>query len=306
MMSYGSARPLYSVIVAVVVLTTACDRMPADPADGGMDIAAALFGREAAELAGVPMSLPSLVQSALFKVYSEHGAQAARSMVMDLRRLQERARTAEGGERELAAAHARALEAEQLRIVLDVYGDDVVPYVMEAVREDADRLRERLTGLEGAGQPTDRASELFAQMAELLTDAEAAMGSGSRRAALAAGTRAAAVAHAVHDALTESQRIPVLEELFAVAVRRVGDARVPAALGGRLAELERSREVARDAVQRGDRLAAHDALAAARAQQVRVVLDVLGRDAVVRLLADAATARGELRHSLTDLAAARA
>lgn len=269
-----------------------------------MDLTAALFGDEAAALTGVPMSLPALVQSSIFKVYSEHGAQAARSMVMNLRRLQEQARTAAAAHPgEQAAARERALHAEQIGIVLRVFGDDVVLHVIDAVRTDLTGLEDRLPAL-GNGEEGSavRARDLIAQVAELLTDAEAAAEAGARRAGLDAATRAAALTESVRGAFAESLRLHGLEDLFSEAQRRTRELAGADVLRGMNSEMQRLKAHAQDAVRSGDRQRAHEALAAVRSEQIRIVIDVLGAGAVRGVLDAADESVVELR---TTIAAAK-
>jgi hypothetical protein len=293
------------LLALAVAMATACEQTPVDPTGGSMDLTAVLFGDEAAALTGVPMSLPALVQSAIFKVYNEQGAQAARTMVMDLRRLQEQARTADSsGNRELAATRQRALHAEQISMVLNVFGGDVAGHVIEAVRADLTLLEDRLPDVAHNGRDgaVDRARDLLAQVRELLTDAEVAAESGARRAGLDAATRAAAMTESVRHAFAESLRLPGLDDLLGSARHSLRETARTEATRALFDDVERLRLAAQDAVRTGDRQRAHAALAAVRSAQIRIVLQVLG-PAVVRDMLDGATASAAALK--TDIAAVR-
>jgi hypothetical protein len=282
-------RPAAILLLAASLLA-ACDSTPVDPSDPRADLAVALFGEDAVAAAKVPMSLPGLVQSSIYRVYSEHGAAAARTVVADLRRLQELTRTASAiTEFETLASRQRALHAEQLNLVLKVLGEDVAAAVITAVRDDSRRLHERLGSLTGDG--AERPRELLAHVAELIVDAESAFDSGARRVALDAATRAAALIDEARIAVAESRRVPGLDELFRMASR--GATGADAAV---LDTYRRLQQAAQEEIRAGDRLRAHEALAAVRAEEIRVTLHVLGEQAVHELVARTA-------HSLTEVRA---
>lgn len=282
------------LLLTAVVLATACDRTPVDPMGGGVDAATALFGAEAARHAASPLSLPSLVQAAVLRVYTEHGADAARAMVTDLRRLQERAREGTAAnDRETAFAHRRALHDEQLAIVLRVFGDDVGRRITDAVRTDAAAITDRVSTADTEPPAAVRAQDLLARITELLTDAETAAANGAARASLDAATQAAAHLEAVRAEIVESMHVPVLDELFEMAIAQAGRT-VGSDAVQQISEYRRLQQAAQQAVRTGSREQAHTALAAARAGQIEVVLSVLGDDEARRLLSVTAAAHTAL------------
>lgn len=291
------------LLLTAVVLATACDRTPVDPTDGGIDIATMLFGAEAARHAASPLSLPSLVQAAVLEVYTGHGAVAARGLVTDLQRMQERARGgAASADREAALAHRSALRDEQLAIVLRVFGDNVAMRVVDAVRTDAATVDDRVAALDPERPAAARAHDLLARVAELMADAETAAANGAYRASLDAATQAAGHVDAVRAAILESMRVPALDELFETATMQVGRNVGHDAAQQLLGEYRRLQQAAQQAVRTGSREQAHAALAAARTEEIAVVLRVLGDDAARRLLGATTAAHTALAG---DVAAAR-
>lgn len=284
-----------TLLMVAVVSATACDRTPVAPADGGLDMDGLLFGSEAGRGSSTPRSLPALVQAAILTVYTEHGANAARSMVTDLRRLQDDSRAGDAADRETAHTLRRALQDEQLGIVLRVFGDEIVSRIIEATRADAAGLADRVAALDSTQPAAARARDLLAQVAELLADAETAAASGAVRPSLEAATAAAAQVDAIILAIAESLRVPALEELFDEAAARASDAAGSRGVQSLLRQYQRLQQEAQQAVRTGNRESAHAALAAVRAEQVTVVLNVLGDGVVPRLIERATAAR----HSVT-------
>lgn len=298
------SRTLTLLLLTLLLGMAACDRTPVDPQDPDSELAVLLGDGAAAGVGRSPLSLPGLLHSAVDRVYREQGASAARTLIMELRVLHlavQRATLA--GDREDAAARMRALHAEELRIVLSVFGDPVAARVAEAVRTDADRLRSSLQELQQDGHDLPRAVEALAGVEELLVDAAAAWAAGDARASLDAATRAAALVDGVRRVLADAVRLPALEQIFDRAVARLREGGDPERVRAALADYHRAEAAARAAVRSGDRQHAHTALEAARREQIRVILRVLGPGVVAHSLQQARSASDELA---TSLAAARA
>lgn len=290
-----SRRRAVALIFLAAVITAACDRTPVDPGTDASDAATLLFGPEAARAAAPPLSLPSLVHAAILEVYNAHGADAARAMVVEMRRLQDDASMAVDAPlaREGVRVARQTLQDEQLGIVLRVFGDDVVGRIIGTVRTDIDALTRRLDGLDANGLETTVPRSALAEGRELLADAEAAWSSGALRASLAAATDAAARVDAARAGVAGAMRVPGLDELFAVAVRVAGG-RSSAPRADLLDEHRRLDQIAQQAVRTGTRESAHAALAAVRAEEIAVVLRVLGPGAVDQLVQRSREARTAL------------
>jgi hypothetical protein len=294
---------LVVIALLLAVVSAGCDTTPGDPLDARGDLAALLEESAAGPGQPAPFTLPGLLHSAVHKVHTEQGTSAARALVSELRRLQEEARIAvAAGDRDRAAAHLAAVHEEQLRIVLRVFGPGVVDRVIAGVSLEAARLGRAVDEAEAAGRDMHRARASLATIQALLDDAAAAAASGHAAAALDAATRAARYAGEVRHAVAQARRIPGLEELFDVAVARLRSEVGPDAARAALADYNALRRAADEAVRAGDRQRAHRALEKVRAEQIRFVLEVLGPDAVRRLLDAVARGADEVD---AELAAAR-
>jgi hypothetical protein len=267
-----------------VLLLASCDAAPSDPLDTRADLAALLNGPARGHAA--PHTVQGLLHAALHRVYSDHGASAARGLVSELRRLQDEARRAmAASDREATSLRLQAARAEELAIVLRVFGHPVAERVVTGVALDLARLTRAVDESEQAGRLLPRSRELLAQMALTLQEAHAALERREALAALDAATRAAAVGEAVGQDVSDARRIPALAELFDLAAARPGGA---VGDGGgvedALVRYRTLRQQANAAVRTGDRERAHRALEAVRAEQIRIVLDALGEQAAARLV----------------------
>lgn len=296
-------------LLLVLLALVACDGTPSDPLSERADLIALAgvdpgHGRQPA-----PLSLQGLLFSAVHKVYTEQGAGAARSLVGELRRLQEDARAAQSSrEREAATARLLELHAEELGIVLRVFGPGIAERTAAAVRVDAEGLRSAVAASEQAGRELPRASILLDRLAEALAEARAAATDGDVLASLDAATRAAAMADGVRVALAEARRIPTLEDLFAASVDVLRSRQDGEDVQQDLARFDALQRDADAAVGSRDRERVHTALRAVRDEQVAVVLGVLGPPAVTRMLdafgysvADAETALALARRAGRDV-----
>lgn len=262
------------------MFVAACDRTPGDPLDSSHDVAA-LLDADASRLS--PHTLEGLLQSAVHRVYTEQGSGAARVLVAELRRLQDAERRASDGmDRDVAAQRLQALRAEQVGIVLRVFGNPVVDRIRAGVTLEAARLNRGVSELEVDGRSVATARELLDTMGDLVAEADRASAAGDYPAALDAAARAAATADAVRAGMMDANRIAGLAELFDLSAARLQEENGSAATD--LTRYHTLRAAADHAVRDGDRDRAQNALEAVRAEQVRVVLEVLGIEAAERLV----------------------
>jgi hypothetical protein len=285
-------RCLALASLAAGVLLAACEGDVSEPLADRADVVALLDGRSAA--GHYPAhSLPGLLQAAIRTVYTEHGAGAARALVDDLRRAREQTRLARaGGDGVVAAWGAEAARAEELEIVLRVFGDGVAQTTVLALRGEASRLADEAARAPAAAR--QRSEELLAELGRHLEAAEAAAGPTAARTALDYAVKAGALADRAHHLLADSRRIAALPELFDGAVARLRSQDGGDAARTRLAEYNALQRRAEDIVRNGDHQRAHAALKAARDEQIRVVLELAGAEPVGRLLHDAEAALDEL------------
>jgi hypothetical protein len=284
-------RCLAPATLAAGLLLAACEGDVSEPLADRADVVALLDGRGAA--GSYPAhSLPGLLQAAIRTVYTEHGAGAARALVDDLRRAREQTRLARAGGNGEVAAWGAAARAEELEIVMKVFGDGVAQTTLLAVRGEASRLAAEAARAPAAAR--QRTGELLAELGRHLDAAEAASRSGAARVALDHAVQAGALADRAHYLLEDARRIAALPELFEGAVARLRSQDGGDAARSRLAEYNALQRRAEDVVRSGDHQRAHAALKAARDEQIRVVLEVAGAEPVGRLLQDATAALDEL------------
>jgi hypothetical protein len=282
-------RSLVPFLLFSVLALPACDRTPSDPLDARQDLAA-LLG-DPASMQASPHTLQGLLHAAVHRVYAEQGPAAARGLVADLRRVQDQAgRAMAGGDRETATMRLRALHAAEIDVVLRVFGDGVVPRIISAVAIDVARLQRTVEEAEAAGRQMERGRELLATAATMLEGASGALQAGSAAEGLDAASRAAANAELVRQEVADARRIPALADLFDLAAAALQADRGADGLAAEMARHRILADAAADAVRSGDRARAQRALDAVRAEQIRVVLEVLGADAVEHL--NAAVTRG--------------
>jgi hypothetical protein len=286
-------RCLAPAVLGAALLVTGCDGDMSEPL-GDRDVAALLEGRGVSGQYPAH-SLPGLLQAALRSVYVEHGAGAARALVTDLRRAHEQARSAQTSGGDMAAAAQAATRAEELEIVLRVFGDRIVATAMAAVRSDLQRFEQDLQAEAGAAENVVRARELMAGARLGLAEAEEAVRTGDVRGALDYTVQAGAFAERARRVRLEAMRVAGLPELFDESVARMrslnGDG---TAVRSRLVAYDELQRTAEAVVRTGDRQRAHAALKAARDEQIRIVLEMLGPAAVSGVLADAAAGLSEL------------
>jgi hypothetical protein len=297
-------RRLTLFVFCSTLVLGACDRTPSDPLDARADLAA-LLSSDAAARAGA-WTLPGLLHSAVHRVYTEHGPSAARNLVSELARLQQDSRRLMiAGDREAADAGIAAVQSAEVDLVLRVFGSAVVERTLAATRLDMIRLERGVAEAEDAGRDLLSSRLALVRAGSLLHTAEEQHAAGNAAAALAAATRAAAAVDGVRTQVADASRIPGLPELYDLAVARLRTADAVAArtVTARHAELRRAADLA---VRDRDRDAAARALAAVRAHEIRVVVDVLGHESVQRLvqavnrgIADVAGAAALARHDVS-------
>ena len=282
--------------VALLLLTalfvSACEETAIAPVDAADDFALAVVGPTPLGARPSALTLPGLLHGAIHHVYTDRGAAEAHSLVEDLSRLQDEARAATGaGNDELAASLLRRAHAERLRIVLDVFGTGAAAATLRRARTEERSLHARMERLRGTDSEPVHVSDLLVQVSDLLARAASA---DDPHATLDHATRAAALLEAAQLALSEAGRIPGLDEAFRAATARVDTN----ARSGAHAEYHRLSISADQAARAGDRQRAHALMERARAQQIRLVLEVFGAEAGRRMLEQARVASADVLASL--------
>ncbi|HUF51642.1 MAG TPA: hypothetical protein VMN60_12520 [Longimicrobiales bacterium] len=292
-------RTMVTGLMLLTVMSTACGETPLAPVAEMMHFADVSWGA-----AGMPMlhqdhelSLEHLFRTAVRQVAAQDGAEAARALVSGLAPLREAVQSArQAQDRAGAEAAQAALRAAMAEIVVTVLGDDVAASVIASVSAARADLSARLAALP---RPNPRMEELLVRVDALL--AEAASASPAR--ALDLATQAAALTAQVRFAVVVRAQIPSLGQLVDQARRSALQANGRDATLALFTPLHDLMATLRTAHQSGDRAAAEAARTAVRAEQIRIVVTVLGAEPVHRVL-DATAAF--LMQAAERIAAARA
>jgi hypothetical protein len=297
-------RRLLLVPLCSALFLAACDRTPSDPLDPRGDLAVVLNGDGSGAY-----TLPGLLHASVHRVYNEHGPAAARALVADLRRLQQDARRAMvGGDREAVDAGLAAVQLAEIDIILRVFGEAVVDRAIAGVVLEAARMQRTVDEAAAAGRDVHRSRERLSRVRELIGQAETAHAAHRPADALHAATRAAASAEVIRNTLADAGRLPALAELFDLAISRATAEHGTAATTQFLSAHSALRLSADEAVHSRDRDRVQQALEAVRAEEIRLVLAVLGPESVQQLVesvsrgvADAGTALRDSRRDVSRL-----
>ena len=151
-------------LLLAVCLSAACEDSPIAPVDEADDFALTVVGPTPLGVRPAPLTLPGLLHTAIHRVYTKEGAAQARILVADLTALQTVARAAAAGaDADSLAALERRAHAEQLKIVLRVFGDEASARVIAELRTEEAGLHRALT----AASPV-AVRDMLAQAGELL------------------------------------------------------------------------------------------------------------------------------------------
>jgi hypothetical protein len=296
-------RRCFAVVFAALVVLSACDHAPVDPLDPRADLTSLLASDDAAPDGTSMLALPGLVQAAVRKVYAEQGIAAAAALVEPLRRLHEEVQAERAGDSAGAGDALERLHAEEIRILLHVFGDALAGRVLAAVRSDAVLLADTVAGLESTGRRVPRAGASLARVDALLQEGDAFLAQGDAPAALGAAGRAAKEADAIRRSFAEASRLPTVGVMFEEAVDRLRASDTYTAER----EIEKYRAVeaaAQVAIRNGNRDQAHAAVDVVRREQIQLVLSILGPAAAERTVRAAEQARVATEADLARAAAA--
>ena len=279
-----AARSGLVLLIAAAVFA-ACDRTPTDPALSD-PVAALLAGTsETSVYAASPTSLHSLFGVAVHRTIQNQGSAGVVREFGNLQRLTDEARGAlKGGDRLSSQARVAAVRAEEIRTVLRVLGPNTASRVTAEVGAGLGKVRIDLIALEAAGTDVSRPKQSSVQVGEMLQKANRALENRDIPAALDYATQASDLLDGVLHSMIALRRIPALETLFADATAKYERVRGADALHELLARFDQTNLEALVALRAGDRVVATQKLEAARREQIRIVLSVLGSDVVGALL----------------------
>jgi hypothetical protein len=220
------------------------------------------------------------------RIAQKQGPQGIIKQLGNWQRLNEEARAAlKEGDRQSAQTKVGAVRNEEIRIVLRTLGANTAQRTVTEVGIGLAKVRVDLASLEGGGIDITRAKSSATQVSELLLKANAALQERDPARALDQATQASDLLDGVLHVMIGLHRIPALEALFAEATQRFERAQGSESLQRLLAPFDQQNQDARAALRAGDRVAANEKLEAARREQIRVVLAVLGPSVVNALVA---------------------
>jgi hypothetical protein len=301
-------RCCFAVVLAALLSVGACDHAPLDPLDPDVDITSLLLQDAAGPDATAALAMPGLLQAAVQKVYAEQGSAAARSLVTELQRLHHEAlvELSDGDVAEsdgvTATGSLERLRAEEIRVVLSVFGEALADRVVDAVRADGVLLARTVAELPPGGPNADRLRVKLANIHALVREGEAFLAQGDAASALAVAARAAHEADGVRRALAEVTRLPTLAVLFEDATARLRTTD-PYMADRALEQHQALTRTAQSVIDTGNRDRAHVAAEAVRRDRIQFVLTVLGPAAAERMLAIVAAAQVAAEADVERLAA---
>jgi hypothetical protein len=277
-------RCCFAVVLLVLLAASACDHAAVDPLDPTVDVTSLLLSDVTAADATASLAMPGLLHAAVRKVYVEQGIDAARALVAPLRSLHEQLRaTANDGDGSAGSAELQRLHAEEIRLILHVFGDALAGRVIAAVRTDAVVLAHTVAELESAGRTMQPARESLTRIEAFVAEGTAFIGVGDAASALGTAGRAANELDAVRRSLVSAAVLPTVHTLFEDALARLR--MTDPDMAERALEQHRALERgAQQAISSSNRDWAHAAVDVVRRDQIRFVLSVLGTAAAERVI----------------------
>lgn len=267
--------------LALLLASSACDRAAMDPSLAA-DYAAVITART--------NTLPALLGDALLVAQREHGSKRVAALLTDWEARQAEVRALhDAGDRAAVQRKLQSLKNEEIRIVLNVFGPEIVPRVIresyrnlananvrihQSARDDAEHIQAQAT----------------AQQIQTMLERAATLSERDPERALAVATQAAEQLAAIDDLITNLQRVRGIETLFPLAAQQL-----PAEELARHSQLQRVSALALGSSSRAE---SNEKLAAVRAEEIRIVLATLGNQASTLLLQEAQVALRDARIKL--------
>jgi hypothetical protein len=295
-------RRCFAVVLAATIAAGACDDAPVDPLDPRTDVTS-LLSSDVASADRSLLAMPGLLHAAVRRVYTDRGMAAARALALELRLLHEQAQASRSdGDGDTGTAELQRLQAEEIRIILQVFGNPVAGRMVDAVHAESYQIAQSIAQAEAAGRPVQNAREALSRIHVLVAEGRASLEFGDAASALAAAGRAASEAARARRDLASATRLPNLATLFdeAVAQLRSNDPDTAEQIVAKYAALHRA---VNQAIQSTNRDRAHATVDVLRRDKIQFVLTVLGSAAVERTLLTVSAAQVEIA---ADVAAADA
>ena len=268
-----------SYFLVLILALAACEQATTDPS---------IRAEYAAAVAGRPNTLPALLGEALLVAQRQQGNEAVAALLTDWENRQAEVRaTHTAGDRSAVQLKLQALHAEEIRIVLKVFGPDIVPRVIQESQRNLVNTSARLQ--ESARDGVARAQVSTEEIQEMLERANGLSTQDPERA-LALVTQATEQLAAIDELLTSLRSVRSIETLFPEAAQKLS----PAALA-RHSQLQRTAALA---LGKDTRAEASLKLEAVRAEEIRIVLATFGNEIAAQILDEADAAIRDTRLKL--------
>ena len=268
-----------SYFLVLILALAACEQATTDPS---------IRAEYAAAVAGKPNTLPALLGEALLVAQRQQGNEAVAALLTDWENRQAEVRaTHTAGDRSAVQLKLQALHAEEIRIVLKVFGPDIVPRVIQESQRNLVNTSARLQ--ESARDGVARAQVSTEEIQEMLERANGLSTQDPERA-LALVTQATEQLAEIDELLTNLRSVRSIETLFPEAAQKLS----PAALA-RHSQLQRTAALA---LGKDTRAEASLKLEAVRAEEIRIVLATFGNEIAAQILDEADAAIRDTRLKL--------
>lgn len=273
-------RRLFLLLLLLLTGAAACEQAVVDPSSVEERMARLSHS-------GPANTLPALLQDALLAAERRHGAAAVGELLESWEVRQAAVQAAyKAGDAAAVQAGLQSLRREELRIVMESLGPEIVTRVLSQSNQALAGTRARISAAAQRGADVQAAESSVAQVNELLSRATALSKQDPARA-LALATDAAGLLAIIGDMTVELQRVRGVDELFPQIA-----AGLPAA---ELRQHARLHGEAHNALRSGQRQRASAKLEAVRAEEIRLVLQASENRASATLLAQVGRLGAELR-----------
>ncbi|MGQ0815972.1 MAG: hypothetical protein ACT4O1_16195 [Gemmatimonadota bacterium] len=276
--------PWFFALALGASLAPACDRAPTGPA---LDDVAALLSISNPAVSNSRIfdsTLPALFRESVARVEKIQGRPGVDALLGDWRRLQEELKAeAVSASRPAIQAKLAAIHNEELRVVERVLGARAVTRVISEANIGLAEAR-ALIAVAASGEDMSAANSVADRVAARLATARQAISVSAAREALDEASQAASLLAGLRYYLIESRRVGGLETLLPQAIAKLSAEPRDASAGELLARIESLNDRTRATLRAGDRAASHQLLADARAEQIRIVLRVLGNASAQQLV----------------------
>jgi len=277
----------------------ACDRGPTGLSPSDVDALLSASGIAAADSKTSGTVLPILLRESIVAVEKVEGRAGVESLLGDWRKLQEDLKSeAATGDRSTIEARLAQIHAEELRIVRSVLGNNGILRLVNNTNAGMAAVGLSVDAARAAGRDVSRALALSEQVRLKLAATNRALVAKSATQALDHAAEAAGTLVTLKHHLLELQRVEGIETLYPRAIDKVREARGPSVVATLTTNIDIFNKRSRAALRSGDKAAAQENLTLMRAEQIRIVRQVFGDEAAVKLVAQVGIRADEVAANL--------